>query len=111
MTPVENWLELEFGVTALGTSGHTELSTDLLFKKPYRLSQTAEFMFGVGLEMIRKFSVEERGTSFGVEAVLDFMFWPTNNIGWYLEPGYGLIPGKGAEQSLGITAGLLIGWE
>lgn len=111
MTPVENWLELEFGMTALGTSGHAELATDFLFKKPYRLSQTAEFMFGVGLEMVRKFSVEERATSFGVEAVLDFMFWPTDNIGWYLEPGYGFVPGKGAEQSLGMTAGLLIGWR
>lgn len=92
MTPVENWLELEFGVTVLGTSGHTELATDLLFKKPYRLSPTAEFMFGVGLEMLRKFSVEERATSFGVEAVLDFMFWPADNIGWYLEPGFDLEP-------------------
>ena len=111
MTPIENWLELEFGVTALGTSGHAELATDLLFKKPYRLSPTAEFMFGVGFEVVRKFSVEEQGTSFGVEAVLDFMFWPTNNIGWYLEPGYAFVPGKREEQSLGLTAGLLIGWE
>ena len=111
MTPVENWLELEFGVTALGTTGHAELATDLLFKKPYRISQTVEFMFGVGLEMVRKFSVEERGTSFAGEVVLDFMFWPTNNIGWYLEPDYGFVPGKGAEQSLGMTVGLLIGWE
>jgi hypothetical protein len=23
-----------------------------------------------------------------VEAVLDFMFWPRRNIGWYVEPGY-----------------------
>jgi len=110
MTPVEHWLELEIGVTALATSGHTELTTDLLFKKPYRLSQTVEFMFGVGLEMVRKFSVEEQGTSLGVEGVLDFMFWPTNDIGWYLEPGYGFVPGKGAERSLGLAGGLLIGW-
>jgi hypothetical protein len=110
MTPVEDWFELELGVTALATSGHTELATDLLFKKPYRLSPTAEFMFGVGFEVVRKFSSEEQGTSFGVEAVLDFMFWPTNDIGWYLEPGYGFIPGKGGGQSVGITAGLIIGW-
>jgi len=110
MTPVEHWLELECGVTALGTSGQTELAADLLFKKPYRLSRTAEFMFGVGFEVARKFSDEEPSTSVGVEAVLDFMFWPTNKIGWYLEPGYSFVPGMGAEQSLGMTAGLLIGW-
>ena len=47
-TPVENWLELESGVTALKASDHTEVGLDLLFKKPYRLSGTAEFMFRPG---------------------------------------------------------------
>jgi hypothetical protein len=35
--PTENWLELELGLTTLATAGHTELSGDLLFKKPFHL--------------------------------------------------------------------------
>ena len=57
-TPIEHWLELEFGVTVLATSCKTEFETDLLFKKPYRLSSTAEFMIGAGSELVRKFDVE-----------------------------------------------------
>jgi hypothetical protein len=30
----------------------------------------------------------DRGTFRGVEGVLDFMFWPRKNVGWYVEPGY-----------------------
>jgi len=44
------------------------------------------------------------------EVVLDFMFWPSSNhrFGWYLEPGYDHDFGRGHEQSLAISAGLLI---
>jgi hypothetical protein len=108
-TPIEHWLELEFGVTALAASGQTELETDLLFKKPYRISSTVEFMFGMGPDLMRKFGVEEPGTYLGLEAVLEFMFWPANNIGWYLEPSFGFVPGREEDQSLGVSAGLTIG--
>jgi hypothetical protein len=111
VTPIEHWLELESGITALHASDHTEVGIDFLFKKPYRLSRTAEFMIGAGPELVRKFGDKVQGTSFDVEAVLDFMFWPSNNVGWYLEPSYSFVPGKSEEQSLGATAGLLIGWQ
>jgi hypothetical protein len=44
------------------------------------------------------------------EVVLDFMFWPSakHRFGWYLEPGYKYNFGRGHEQSLGISGGLLI---
>jgi hypothetical protein len=29
---IENWLEMEVGLTALGTNGQTELSGDIIFK-------------------------------------------------------------------------------
>jgi hypothetical protein len=108
--PVENWLELEFGVTALVSGGRTELGADLLFKKPWRLSPKAEFMAGVGPQLVHRLAKDERGTSFGLEAVIDFMFWPGKNVGWYVEPSYGVTFGRGSERSLGATAGLLIGW-
>jgi hypothetical protein len=42
-TPIEEWLEIEIGASAL--RGHTgsELSADFLLKKPYRLSSRTEF--------------------------------------------------------------------
>jgi hypothetical protein len=48
--------------------------------------------------------------SVGAEAVLDFMFWPSrrHRFGWYLEPGYEYNFGRGHEQSIGISGGLLI---
>jgi hypothetical protein len=49
-TPIENWLELEAGVSPFYTRNSTEWDTDFLFKKPWTLSKKAEFMLGVGPE-------------------------------------------------------------
>jgi len=110
-TPIEHWLELEFGVTLLNTGGRTELGADLLFKKPFRLSQTAELMIGLGPTLAQRFRNNQRGTSVGMEFALDFMFWPSKNVGWYLEPSYGFGLGSTrGERSIGGSAGILIGW-
>ncbi len=109
-TPIEEWLELEFGVTALVTSGHPELSSDLIFKKPFRLSPTAEFMIGLGPTVARTPSGPQRGTSHGIEASLDFMFWRSKDWGWYVEPGWSRISGSG-ERSISLNGGLLFGWH
>jgi hypothetical protein len=110
VTPIENWLELEAGVTPAFGHRSTEWDTDLLFKKPWTLSEKVEFMFGVGPGWIhtRKYSMTTN--SIGGEAVLDFMFWPSSKhrFGWYVEPGYEYNFGPLHEQSLGITGGLLI---
>jgi hypothetical protein len=108
-TPIEEWLELEFGVTALATSRQTELSGDLVFKKPFRLSATTEFMIGLGPFVARTQSGPQRGTAHGIEAVLDFMFWRSNDRGWYLEPGWSRNAGSG-ERSVSLNGGLLFGW-
>ena len=110
VTPIENWLELEAGVTPLFGSNSTEWDTDLLFKKPWTLSHKAEFMFGVGPEWIHTIENKMTTNSIGGEAVLDFMFWPSrrHKYGWYLEPGYDYNFGRGHEQSVGISGGLLI---
>jgi len=109
VTPVENWLELELGITAIAAGGGTEVSSDLLFKKPWRLSSRAEFMAGIGPEIVRG-AGSDRGTFLGGEAVLDFMFWPRRNVGWYAEPSYDVVSRHGIARGLGISAGLLIGW-
>ena len=110
VTPIENWLELEGGVTRLFGRHSTEWDTDLLFKKPWTLSHKVEFMFGVGPEWIHTRANGVGTDSVAGEAVLDFMFWPSrrHRFGWYLEPGYEYNFGRGHEQSVGISGGLLI---
>jgi hypothetical protein len=110
VTPIENWLELEAGVAPLFSSSSTEWDTDLLFKKPWTLSRKVEFMFGVGPEWIHTRENQATTNSVGGEAALDFMFWPSkkHKYGWYLEPGYDYNFGRGHEQSIGISGGLLI---
>ena len=110
VTPIEHWLELEAGVTPLFSRHSTEWDADLLFKKPWTLSPKVEFMPGVGPEWIhtRKYGVTTNAVA--GEAALDFMFWPTakRRFGWYVEPAYEYSFGRGHEQSVGMSAGLLI---
>jgi hypothetical protein len=110
VTPIENWLELEAGVTPLFTRHSTEWNTDLLFKKPWTLSKKAEFMFGLGPEWVHTSAHGTKTNSLAGEIVLDFMFWPSvkHRFGWYLEPAYDYTFGRVHERSLGISAGLLI---
>ncbi len=111
VTPIANWLELEAGVTPLFGRHSTEWDTDLLFKKPWTFSDKVEFMAGIGPEWIHTSEQGKTTDSPGAEAALDFMFWPSgkHKFGWYLEPAYDYSFGRGHEQSVGITGGLLIG--
>ena len=109
-TPIENWLEIEAGTTPFITHNSTEWDTDLLFKKPWTISRKAEFMLGIGPEWVH---TRENGTvtnSVAGEIAGDFMFWPTgkHRFGWYLEPAYDYNFGRGHEQSIGMSGGLLI---
>jgi len=109
VTPIEGWLELEVGVAAIHAGAGTEIPIDLLFKKPWRFSPAFEFMIGAGPELIHT-TGPDRATFWGLSTVLDFMFWPRKNIGWYVEPGYELAFRDGTKQhGLAIAAGLLIG--
>lgn len=110
VTPIENRLELEAGVTPLFGRHFQEWDTDFLFKKPWTLSKKVEFMAGAGPEWIHSTKLGVTNNSVAGEGVLDFMFWPSakHKFGWYLEPGYEYNFARGHEQSLGITAGLLI---
>jgi hypothetical protein len=101
---IENWLEIELGVTGLETSGRGELATDLLFKKPFRLAPTVEFMVGVGPEITRSLDGPDRGTTASAEFVLDFMFWPGGNVGWYVEPAATI--NRAGRKSVGMTGGV-----
>jgi hypothetical protein len=111
VTPIENWLELEAGVTPFFSRHHsTQWNTDLLFKKPWTLSRKAEIMAGVGPEWVHTREPGMKANSIAAEAVLDFMFWPggKHKFGWFLEPAYDYSFARGHEQSFGISGGLLI---
>ena len=110
VTPIENWLELEAGVTSLFRRHSTEWSTDLLFKKPWTLSKKVEFMAGFGPEWVHARSSGVTTNSVSAEGALDFMFWPwaKHRFGWYVEPEYEHNFGPGHEQSVGVSGGLLI---
>ena len=111
VTPIENWLELEAGVSPFFTRNSTEWDVDLLFKKPWTLSKKAEFMFGVGPQWVHLRQNGKVTNSVAGEVAGDFMFWPTgkHRFGWYLEPAYDYSFAAGHQQSIGMSAGLLIG--
>jgi hypothetical protein len=109
-TPIEKWLEIEAGTTPLFRRHSAEWDTELLFKKPWTLSEKVEFMFGVGPEWIHTKAYGLRTNALGGEVVLDFMFWPSSKrrFGWFLEPGFDYSFTRGHERSIGISGGLLI---
>src|ERR1700756_2543253 len=73
-TPIENWLELEIGVSPFYTRNSTEWDTDLLFKKPWTLSRKAEFMLGVGPQWAHVTQNRKTTNTFSGEVAGDFMF-------------------------------------
>jgi hypothetical protein len=109
-TPIKNWLELEAGVTPSFARHATEWDTDLLFKKPWDISRKMEFMLGVGPAWVHTNRPEATRNSASLEVAPDLMFWPSakHKFGWYIEPSYEYNFGRGREQSLGVTVGLLI---
>jgi hypothetical protein len=110
VTPIENWLELEAGVSPFYTSNSSEWDTDLLFKKPWTISRKAEFMLGVGPQWSYLKQDGKTSNTIAAEVAGDFMFWPTgkHRFGWFLEPAYDYSFASNHQQSLGMTTGLLI---
>jgi hypothetical protein len=103
---IKEWLEIEAGFTPLFSKGYPEWSADLLFKKPFTLSKTVEFMIGAGPE----WTYTNGGGKIAAEFALDFMFWPwpDRKFGWFIEPTYTYALSRGHEQSLAVSVGLLI---
>jgi hypothetical protein len=110
VTPIENWLELEAGVSPFYTHGSTEWDTDLLLKKPWTISRRAEFMMGVGAEWAHLRQNGKVTNSISGEMAGDFMFWPNgkHRFGWFFEPAYDYSFAGSHQQSIGISGGLLI---
>jgi hypothetical protein len=109
--PIENWLELELGVSPFYTHAATEWDTDLLFKKPWTLSRKAEFMLGVGPQWVHLKQNRRWTNTQSAEIAADFMFWPNgkHRFGWFLEPAFDYSFAGSHQKSIGISFGLLLG--
>jgi hypothetical protein len=107
---IENWLELEVGASVLSAPGGVQVPIDVLVKKPFKLARWAEFMIGVGPEVVQVTGAN-KGTYLGGEVALDFMFWPWGrHVGIWLEPEYDLTYQHRVACGIGSTGGVLFGW-
>jgi hypothetical protein len=103
---IKDWLEVEVAGAKLFRRGHAEWEAEIVFRKPFNLSDTAELMVGLG--PIWTYAKGE-GAKIGTTFVLDFMFWSgtERKFGWFVEPSYSVT--KGNERSFAVSVGLLIG--
>ena len=109
-TPIEDVLAIEAGTTYLAGYGKKEMESELLFKKPFRLTHSVELSVGVGPTVSNRI-VGDGGTDYGMAVSAEIMVWPTKHFGWFIGPEYGHGLGNtNSEQSIGGTAGILIGW-
>ena len=102
---IKDWVEVEIGGAKLFRHGMSEWEAEVVFRKPFTLSETTEFMIGLGpMWTWPKGESARLGTAF----MADFMFWssPEKKYGWFVEPSYSVSSG---ERSLGISVGLIIG--
>jgi hypothetical protein len=102
---IKDWVEVEIGGARLFRRGVAEWEGEVVFRKPFTLSETTEFMIGLG-PIWTKASGEP--TKLGTTFMADFMFWssPEKKYGWFIEPSYSV---SGGERSLGVSVGLIFG--
>ncbi|MGO9546911.1 MAG: hypothetical protein ACLPPF_19220 [Rhodomicrobium sp.] len=108
-TVMEDWLEIEGGFSPQFSKGQVEFDTGIVFKKPFELSKSFEFIIGAGPTWVHKLDTD----SVAGEAIVEFKYfpWPERHIAVFVEPGYSYDFGRGHEQSLGVTLGLYVGIE
>ena len=91
MDAIEDLLEFEIGASILTADGGVAVPIDLLVKKPFTLTRWAEVMVGISPEVVQVTGAD-KGTYFGAELALDFMFWPWGrHVGVWVEPEYDLV--------------------
>jgi hypothetical protein len=106
---IKDWLEVEVGTAKLFRGSASEFETEVVFRKPFTLSQTAEVMIGLGPIWSK---AKDESWKVGTTFVADFMFWssPEKKFGWFVEPSYSIV-NPGNERSFALSAGLLVGFH
>src|ERR1700749_4289447 len=87
-TPIEDWLEVELGVSPTYAPHYKETDIDFLLKKPWTFSPRLEFMLGIGPQWGHSTDYGITTNSWSGEMALDFMYWPfkKHQFGFYMEP-------------------------
>src|SRR5262245_60640900 len=90
---IKEWLEIEIGGSRLYRRGRSERESEIVFRKQFDLTPTAEFMVGLGPMWT---SAKGEGTKAGTTFMLDFMFWSSTEkkYGWFIEPSYSVSKGN-----------------
>lgn len=109
---IEHWLEIETGVSPRFEHGESEVEFELIFKKPFELSESMEMVLGAGPVWVHHGHENPRDSIAG-EASITFVYWPEekHKVGYFVEPSYSYNFGEGHEQAVGAKAGLYIGLE
>jgi hypothetical protein len=107
---IEHWLEIETGVAPRFERGESEVEFELIFKKPFELSESLEFLIGAGPVWVHH-AEESPKDSIAGEAIVELVYWPWDDhkVGFFVEPSYSYNFGEGHEKTVGVTAGLHIG--
>ncbi len=106
---IENWLALEIGASVLSADGGLEIPITLLVKKPFKLAPWADFLVGLGPQVVHV-TGDTKGTYAGGAVALDFMFWPSRHVGLWISPEYDVVFRSGGSSAIGSTGGVLLGW-
>ena len=105
---IDGWLELELGAQILATAPGREASLDLLLKKPFRVTPRLEVMTGLGPTVTQASGAGETRTAWGIEAAVDFMYWPAGRVGFWAEPAYEIVLSGALAQVASCTAGPML---
>lgn len=110
VTPIQDVLEIELGLTPTFAKKLKALDADLLFKKPWSLSARTEIMAGIGLAYDHENDQGLILNSMSGELAFDLMYWPfaKHEFGIYVEPGYEYGLAQQHEQSIEMSAGLIV---
>jgi hypothetical protein len=105
---IKDWLEIEIGGAKLFRGGSSEIESEIVFRKPFTLSEATEVMVGLGPVWSK---ARGEGGKVGTTFVGDFMFWssPERKYGWFVEPSYSLMPGN--ERTFAVSLGLIVGFH
>ena len=107
---IEHWLEIETAAAPRFEKGESEVEFELIFKKPFELSESLEFLIGAGPVWVHH-AEESPKDSLAGEAIVELVYWPWDDhkVGFFVEPSYSYNFGEGHEKTVGVTAGLHIG--
>ncbi len=107
-TVIEHMLEIETGVSPRFEHGEGEVEFELIFKKPFDLTESLEMVLGAGPVWVHRRHEQD---SIAGEVSVTFVYWPQeeHKVGFFVEPSYTYDFGGEHEEAIGAKAGLYIG--